>query len=511
MPLDLTPIEARFKQILFLGVEEMQATKGALYLLDEEKYKLITSYGHKQALRREIDMADELIRHFKFQRVPLLINAPEEDKRFAARLAAEDSARMIVVPVYSHGRLTGFFDLRDKAGRKPFTQSDVDGTQRLVDQLLALYAEWDMFEHGSLQSPEGDRQVQEASEDYRPLARLVDGANAAIANGILIGESEAVDFGEPHFAAATPILAAVVALPGALITSFATGDRHLIAARSTLTDEALVEFERRAQDWLRKHSDSITLPRPVVQYPFGTSVPIGPGRIVSMSTAPVKSTSGGKAFLTIAFETAPTAEVVKLAESFLRQLGDLLSLAASWQQLHRMRKAIAESLLQPPSEQFQSLVAHSYRVAGLAGQLGRSLRLTSPELDNLELSAMLHDVGMRLLDYQRLYRKVQVTDEELRLMRAHNAIGAVVIAQSPLGKEIARDVYHHHDRFDAKSDGSGAVGPRIIHLCEAFDAMTAPDSYKAPKPVPDALDTLAAEAGKQFDPDLVRAFTAMMR
>jgi hypothetical protein len=510
MPQDLTPIEARFKQILFLGVEEIQATKGALYLLDEDKYKLITFYGHKQAVRREVEMSDELVRHFKFQRVPLLINAPEDDRRFAARLAAEDSSRMIVVPVYSHGRLTGFFDLRDKAAKKPFTQADVDGTQRLVDQLLALYVEWDMFEHGSLLSPEGDRQVQEAGEDYRPLARLVEGANAAIENGILRGESDPVDFGEPHFAAATPILAAVVALPGALITSFATGDKHLIAARSTLTDEALIEFERRAQEWLRRQNDAITLPRAVVQYPFGTTLPIAAGRIVSMSTVPVKS-SGGKAFLTIAFETAPSPEVVKLAESFLRQLGDLLSLAGSWQQLHRMRKAIAESLLQPPSQQFQTLVAHSYRVAGLAGQLGRSLRLTTPELDNIELSAMLHDVGMRLLDYQRLYRKAQVTEEELRLMRAHNAIGAVVIAQSPLGKEIARDVYHHHDRFDAKSVAAGPVGPRIIHLCESFDAMTSPDSYKAPKPVPAALEVLAAEAGRQFDPDLVRAFTALVR
>jgi hypothetical protein len=51
-----------------------------------------------------------------------------------------------------------------------------------------------------------------------------------------------------------PAPASAASLPGAILTSFATAERHAIAARSTLSEEALVEFERRAQDWLRKHS-----------------------------------------------------------------------------------------------------------------------------------------------------------------------------------------------------------------------------------------------------------------
>jgi hypothetical protein len=325
----------------------------------------------------------------------------------------------------------------------------------------------------------------------------------------LRGHDEAGPFGEPQFAAASAILAAAVGLPGALVTSFASAERHVMAARSTLGDDAVLDFERRAQDWLRKHNAPITLQRPSIQYPFGTSLPIGAGRIATTMTAPVKG-AGKPAFFTVAFETTPSPDVVRLAESFLRQLSDLLAFASSSQKLHGMRKAIAESLLQPSAQQYQTLAAHSYRVAGLAMQLGRAVRLTAAELETLELSAMLHDVGMRLLDYQTLYRKTNVSPEELRLMRSHNAVGAVMIAQSPLGKVIARDIFHHHDRFDASGESAG-VAPRIIHLCEAFDAMTSPDSYKAPKPLSTALEIVVSEAGRQFDPELSKAFVAMLR
>lgn len=509
---DLTPIEARFKQILFMGLEEIQATKGALYLLDEEKFKLVTQYGHKQTIRREIESSDELVRHFKFQRMPLLINAAEEDRRFTARMLAEDSTRMVVVPVYSHGRLTALLELRDKAGKKLFGQPDVDQAQRIVDRLLQLYTEWDLFEHQSLQSPEGERQLKDPQDDYRNVAKIVAGANESIARGVLQGEEEALPFGDAHFAAAGAILAAIVALPGAVAAAFTTNGKQVISSRSTLIDNALIELERRIQEWFRQKNETVRPGIPVFQYPFGTTTPIEATQIASTITAQVKTPpTSSKGFLTIAFETAPAQEVMRFAEAFLRQMSDLLSIASSWQQLHNMRKAIAESLLQPPSQQYQTLAAHSYRVAGLAEQLGRSVRLTVGELENLKLSSMLHDVGMRLINYQRLYRKPQPTDEELRLMRAHNAVGAVVIANSPLGKQIARDVYQHHDRYDQTKDRNVAVGPRIIHICEAFDAMTSPDSYKAPKPVTAALDIISSEAGRQFDPELAKAFVSIVR
>jgi HD-GYP domain-containing protein (c-di-GMP phosphodiesterase class II) len=101
-------------------------------------------------------------------------------------------------------------------------------------------------------------------------------------------------------------------------------------------------------------------------------------------------------------------------------------------------------------------------------------------------------------------------------MRAHPVVGAALIAESPLGPEIASIVLSHHERPDGTGypDGMAAeripIGSRIIHICEAFDAMTSTDSYQPPVQPNAAVGKIRRSAGTQFDAELTAKFAEML-
>ena len=123
---------------------------------------------------------------------------------------------------------------------------------------------------------------------------------------------------------------------------------------------------------------------------------------------------------------------------------------------------------------------------------------------------------MRLLDYERLYRKRDLTPEELGFLREHPVVSAALV-EPLLGNEIARAVLCHHERVDGRGyphELSGEEIPllsRILQLCDAWVAMTDRDTYQPPEPPENALAMIANAAGAQFDAALAMQFVDMMR
>ena len=123
---------------------------------------------------------------------------------------------------------------------------------------------------------------------------------------------------------------------------------------------------------------------------------------------------------------------------------------------------------------------------------------------------------MRLLDYDRLYRKRDVTQDEMGILQEHVQVGAALV-EPLLGNEIARAVLCHHERWDGRGYPNALQGEeiprlsRIIQICDAYEMMIAADNYQTPEPPPKALGILTRGAGSQFDPELVSRFTEMMR
>jgi HD-GYP domain-containing protein (c-di-GMP phosphodiesterase class II) len=123
---------------------------------------------------------------------------------------------------------------------------------------------------------------------------------------------------------------------------------------------------------------------------------------------------------------------------------------------------------------------------------------------------------MRLLDYERLYLKRDLTSEELAFLREHPTVSAALV-DPLLGAELSRAVLCHHERVDGRGYPNQLEGneipllSRVLQICDAWVAMTDPQSYQQPETPEAALATIEHAGGTQFDSDLARRFGEMMR
>jgi HD-GYP domain-containing protein (c-di-GMP phosphodiesterase class II) len=136
------------------------------------------------------------------------------------------------------------------------------------------------------------------------------------------------------------------------------------------------------------------------------------------------------------------------------------------------------------------------------------------ELLELELAALLHDVGKLRVPRELLRKPAPLTESERRLMRNHPVWGAELVSGVPGLQAVALIVRHHHERVDGTGYPgrlSGVripVGSRIMAVCDAYGAMTESRPYRGERPPHEALAELHRKAGSQFDPAAVEALDA---
>jgi putative nucleotidyltransferase with HDIG domain len=160
---------------------------------------------------------------------------------------------------------------------------------------------------------------------------------------------------------------------------------------------------------------------------------------------------------------------------------------------------------------------HSYRVAGLCQAIAQQLRLPLTAQQALDIAAHLHDIGKIGMPDSVLLKPGRLTPEEFAIIKTHPVIGFSIVNKVTSLAEVAQIILHHHERVDGQGYPNGLagdaipLGARIIAVCDAFDAMTSSRSYRACISGEQALAELWRCAGSQFDPDIVAAFSQMMK
>jgi putative two-component system response regulator len=158
---------------------------------------------------------------------------------------------------------------------------------------------------------------------------------------------------------------------------------------------------------------------------------------------------------------------------------------------------------------------HSARVAEYAVATARQLGLDAELVQLIELGAELHDVGKIGVDDAILHRAGPLTPDEFQHVQQHTVIGARIL--QPLLKNAlpALDIVRsHHERIDGHGLPDGLRGEaiplhaRLVAVVDAFDAMTTARSYRAGMTPAGAMAELVANAGRQFDPQVIDAFAA---
>jgi HD-GYP domain-containing protein (c-di-GMP phosphodiesterase class II) len=160
---------------------------------------------------------------------------------------------------------------------------------------------------------------------------------------------------------------------------------------------------------------------------------------------------------------------------------------------------------------------HSEAVVSSACAIGRALSLERAALAELEVAALLHDIGKVGVPDSILNKPGPLTPEERAVMTRHPTWGADALSRIPGLEAVATIVRYHHERWDGAGYPHGLSGTRIplasriIAVCDAHNAMTSDRPYRDAMPVELAYAELRAGAGGQFDPSVVEQIEAIGR
>ena len=181
-----------------------------------------------------------------------------------------------------------------------------------------------------------------------------------------------------------------------------------------------------------------------------------------------------------------------------------------------IRRSILATLKKTLEARSHETEEHGQRMKLLSLQLGRIMGLNENQLNELDLLAILHDIGKIAIPDSILEKTDKLTKDEWKVMKTHSEIGYRIAGASQETSAIADGILYHHEWWDGSGYPRGLEGEaipllsRIIAVIDAYDSMTHDRPFIKAKSKEEALDELIKCAGKQFDPNIVAAFIQMI-
>ncbi len=155
---------------------------------------------------------------------------------------------------------------------------------------------------------------------------------------------------------------------------------------------------------------------------------------------------------------------------------------------------------------------HSQNVAYYAKVIAEKLELPKDKCYQVATAGIFHDIGKINLDTAILQKPGKLSPEEWQVMKKHPELGAFILRRVSQMQDILPAIKYHHRRFDGNGYPDDCpleevpLEARIIEVADAFDAMTTDRPYRQALTPEEAYAELKKHSGKQFDPQVVKAF-----
>lgn len=155
---------------------------------------------------------------------------------------------------------------------------------------------------------------------------------------------------------------------------------------------------------------------------------------------------------------------------------------------------------------------HSDRVSAYSVLIGEKLGLSSEDINTLKVGGLFHDIGKIGVPDSILLKNAKLTDEEYSEIKNHPAIGAHILSNATIFKDVIPVVKHHHERYDGNGYPGKLKGEeipflaRISAVADAFDAMTSRRTYRDSMDLDFVKTEIERCKGTQFDPACADAF-----
>jgi HD-GYP domain-containing protein (c-di-GMP phosphodiesterase class II) len=217
-----------------------------------------------------------------------------------------------------------------------------------------------------------------------------------------------------------------------------------------------------------------------------------------------------------------------LVGEFYQQLGPLAlvllatplaisrSAFASFLEMRTAHEATIAVFLRAIEAKDPYTAGHTRRVARYVAYIGEELGLSPVRLQQLERSALMHDVGKLAVPSALLTKPGRLTTEEFALVQRHAHVCIDILEQIEFLRPMTAAASGHHARYDGggygqptgpggKKQPSQSLDAAIVAVADAYDAMTSTRAYRKALTQAVAFSELEAKAGSQLHPDCVAA------
>ena len=197
-------------------------------------------------------------------------------------------------------------------------------------------------------------------------------------------------------------------------------------------------------------------------------------------------------------------KTIKIAEDFMykRKLFERKSL----------RSSIVSSILTTLNEKDIETFEHGERMKALARETGKEIGLSESMINDLELTALLHDIGKIAISDAIIRKPSKLSVAECNEIKRHCEIGYHITQATSEFQHIASYILSHHEKVDGSGYPQKLIGDeiplisRVISVIDAFDAMTQHRPYRNTMSRDEAVKELVACAGTHFDEKVVDVF-----
>jgi putative nucleotidyltransferase with HDIG domain len=213
-------------------------------------------------------------------------------------------------------------------------------------------------------------------------------------------------------------------------------------------------------------------------------------------------------------DLSSTTEIRELAESYNRAA---VSVRNGRESLQGAYLEFVGSLANALDANDRYTSGHSCRVSQLSSATAAAMGLDPEQVERIRTGALLHDIGKIGISDSVLQKPGRLTDEEFAIVKEHPVIGRRILEGVRGLAPYLDAVELHHENWDGTGYPKGQSGKetpidaRIIHVSDAYDAMTSDRSYRRGMTHERAIHELFRYAGTQFDPRVVELFAKLPR
>jgi putative nucleotidyltransferase with HDIG domain len=208
-----------------------------------------------------------------------------------------------------------------------------------------------------------------------------------------------------------------------------------------------------------------------------------------------------------------TADDIRLCSSLAKQSAMAIEKAKLYKDMEDLFLSTIKSIAEAIDAKDPYTRGHCERIRKYTVLIANNLGLSEKEKRNVEIAALLHDVGKIGVPETVLKKEGRLTEKEWEKIKKHPEIGAQILNSIKQLKEVIPYIRHHQEKFDGTGYPDGLKGreiplaSRIIAVVDSFDAMTSERPYRQNIFSDEmALKEIEIKAGSQFDPRCVQAF-----